>query len=63
MHMNHEPRIEQRAEEPYAGMAGEASDEGEFRSFIDRSFPELFGWLGSRGIAPAGAPVIRYLEL
>jgi effector-binding domain-containing protein len=61
--MSHEPRIEQRAEESYAGIAGEASDEGEFRSFVDRSFPELFGWLGSRGIAPAGAPFIRYLEL
>jgi effector-binding domain-containing protein len=46
-----------------AGIAGEAADEGEFRSLVDRSFPELFGWLGSRGIAPAGAPFIRYLEL
>jgi hypothetical protein len=61
--MSHQPRIEQRAEESYAGIAGDASDEGEFRSFIDRSFPELFGWLGSCGIAPAGAPFIRYLEL
>ena len=61
--MKREPSIEQRAEAPYAGIAGEAETEREFRSFIDRSFPELFGWLGSRGIAPAGAPFIRYLEL
>ena len=61
--MKREPSIEQRAEEPYAGIAGETETEREFRSFIDRSFPELFGWLGSRGIAPAGAPFIRYLEL
>ena len=61
--MNRQAGIEQRAEEPYAGIAGEASDESEFRSFVDRSFPELFGWLAIQGIAPAGAPFIRYLEL
>ena len=45
--MSHEPWIEQRAEGSYAGIAGEASDE-ESSTSIDRSFPELFGWLGSR---------------
>lgn len=61
--MEHEPKIEQRAEQPYAGIAGEAADEAEFRNFVDRSFPELFRWLGSRGVTAAGPPFIRYLEL
>jgi effector-binding domain-containing protein len=61
--MEHEPKIERRAEQPYVGIAGEAADEAQFRSFVDRSFPELFGSLGARGIAPAGAPFIRYREL
>jgi effector-binding domain-containing protein len=27
---------------------------------VDQAFPELFGWLGQRGIEPAGAPLIRF---
>ena len=61
--MDREPKIEERPEQPYAGIAGEAGDEEEFRSFVDRGFPELFASLGSRGIEPTGAPFIRYLEL
>ena len=61
--MERDPSIEQRPEEPYAGIAAEVENEDEFRSVVDRSFPELFGWLQSHGIAPAGAPFIRYLEL
>jgi hypothetical protein len=61
--MNTQPRIEQREEQPYAGISGEAADVAEFRSVVDRSFSELFGWLGSHGLEPAGAPLIRYLEL
>jgi hypothetical protein len=61
--MDREPKIEERPQQPYAGIAAEVSDEAEFRQAVDRSVPELFGWLGSRGIAPAGPPFIRYLEL
>jgi DNA gyrase inhibitor GyrI len=61
--MERELTIEQRPEQPYAGVAGEAETEAEFRGFVDRAFPELFGWLGSQGIEPAGAPFIRYLEI
>ena len=42
---------------------GRSRSEAEFRQAVDRSFPELFGWLGSHGITPAGPPFIRYLEL
>jgi DNA gyrase inhibitor GyrI len=61
--MEREPTIEQRPEQPYAGIAGEAATEAEFRGFVDQAFPQLFGWLGSQGIEPAGAPFIRYLEV
>lgn len=60
--MDPEPKIEERPQRPYAGIAGEAADEGEFRGFVDSFFPELFGWLGSHGLEPA-APFIRYLEM
>ena len=50
-----QPRIENRAEQPYAGipMAG-------FPAAADSTFPALFGWLGASGVAPAGPPFIRY---
>ena len=61
--MDREPKIEQRPQQPYAGITAEAETEAEFRQAVDRSFPELFGWLGSHGIELAGPPFIRYLEL
>jgi effector-binding domain-containing protein len=60
--MDRGPTIEERPQQPYAGIAGEAADEREFRRFVDSSFPELFGWLGSHGLEPT-APFIRYLEV
>jgi effector-binding domain-containing protein len=60
--MDRGPQIEERPQQRYAGIAGQAADEGEFRRFVDSSFPELFGWLGSHGLEPA-APFIRYLEV
>src|SRR5262245_25646369 len=62
-YMEREPKIEERPQQPYAGITGEAESEAEFRQAVDRSFPELFGWLRSHGIEPAGPPFIRYLEL
>ena len=61
--MEHEPKIESRAEQPYVGIAAKAGNEAEVRGAVDRSFPELFGWFASHGIDPAGPPFIRYLEL
>ena len=61
--MEREPKIEERPQQPYAGISAEVENEAEFRQAVDRSFPELFGWLGGHGITPAGPPFIRYLEL
>ena len=61
--MEREPKIEERPQQPYAGIPAEVENEAEFRRVVDRSFPELFGWLGGQGITPAGPPFIRYLEL
>jgi effector-binding domain-containing protein len=61
--MELEPKIEARPRQAYAGISAEAENEAEFRQAVDRWFPELFGWLGSHGIEPAGPPFIRYLEL
>jgi len=52
------PEITQRAAQSYAGISAwvTMADVG---SIADR-IPEIFGWLGARGIAPAGAPFFRY---
>jgi effector-binding domain-containing protein len=57
--VNSEPRIEQRAEQPYAGIRMRVTMEG-LPAAVDQGFPELFGWLAEHGTAPAGPPFIRY---
>jgi DNA gyrase inhibitor GyrI len=52
------PEITQRAAQPYAGISSWVTM-GAVGSVADR-IPELFGWLGAHGIAPAGAPFFRY---
>jgi effector-binding domain-containing protein len=53
-----EPEITQRAAQPYAGicmwvpMAAVGS--------VAARHPEIYGWLGAHGIAPAGPPFFRY---
>jgi effector-binding domain-containing protein len=54
-----QPRIENRAEQPYAGIRVAVTMAG-FPAAADSTFPALFAWLASHGIAPAGAPFIRY---
>jgi effector-binding domain-containing protein len=56
-----EPTIEQRPAHPYLGIAGRITDG--VPAFVDKAFPELFGWLGERGIKPSGPPFIRFREL
>lgn len=56
--MMSEPRIEERPEQPYVGI----------RSLVTMAemptlpplWDEVFGWLASKGIQPAGAPLWRY---
>jgi effector-binding domain-containing protein len=52
------PKIVQRAPVPYAGISNSVSM-SELGSVADR-IPEIFGWLGAHGIAPAGPPFFRY---
>jgi effector-binding domain-containing protein len=54
-----QPRIENRAAQPYAGIRMAVTMAG-FPAAADSAFPALFAWLGSHGVAPAGAPFIRY---
>jgi len=53
-----EPEITQRAAQPYAGIRARIMMAA-IGSVADR-IPEIFGWLGRRGIAPAGPPFFRY---
>jgi effector-binding domain-containing protein len=53
-----EPEITQRSEQPYAGITAWVTM-ATLGSVADR-IPEIFGWLGGRGIAPAGPPFFRY---
>src|SRR5581483_12451225 len=54
-----EPTVVVRPPQPYVGVKTTIAM-NEIGTFADRVFPELFGWLGQRGIAPAGAPFFRY---
>jgi effector-binding domain-containing protein len=52
------PEIRQRAAQHYAGISAWVTMTT-IGSVADR-IPEIFGWLGARGIAPAGPPFFRY---
>jgi effector-binding domain-containing protein len=52
------PEITQRAAQPCVGISTWVTMEA-VGSVADR-IPEIFGWLGARGIASAGPPFFRY---
>jgi len=52
------PEIRQRTAQPYAGISAWVAMDA-VGSVADR-IPEIFGWLGARGLAPAGPPFFRY---
>jgi effector-binding domain-containing protein len=60
--MSHEPQIQERAAQHYAAIPMTVPMDG-LSSAVDSAFPELFGWLASQGIPPAGPPLIRYLVI
>jgi hypothetical protein len=60
--MSHEPQIQERAAQHYAAIPMTVPMDG-LSSAVDSAFPELFGWLASQGITPAGPPLIRYLVI
>jgi effector-binding domain-containing protein len=53
-----EPAIVDRAAQPYVAMKRQVTMQtiGEIADRI----PEIFGWLGARGIEPVGAPFLKY---
>jgi effector-binding domain-containing protein len=54
-----QPRVRERDEQAYAGIPVTVTMQT-FPQAADATFPEVFGWLAERGIAPAGPPFIRY---
>jgi effector-binding domain-containing protein len=54
-----EPKLEERNEQQYVGIRTQTPVKN-LQDVIPQLLDELFGWLGQRGIAPAGAPFIRY---
>ncbi|RZQ61695.1 GyrI-like domain-containing protein [Amycolatopsis suaedae] len=59
--MPNEPTIVDRPEQPYVAIEGTVGLTT-FGEIADR-LPEVFAFLGRRGIAPAGPPFFRYLEI
>ena len=59
--MHSEPQIQERPAQPYLAIRREVTDG--VPAAVDTAFPELFGWLGERGIGLSGAPFIRMLEV
>jgi effector-binding domain-containing protein len=57
--MNTEPKLDNRNAQPYAGIRTQVSMQ-ELSKLIPQLLGETFGWLGQHGIAPVGAPFIRY---
>lgn len=60
-HLPTPPAVVDRAATPYVGVRRTVT-----MSTIDRAadrIPELVGWLAERGVAPAGAPFLRYLVI
>jgi effector-binding domain-containing protein len=57
--MNTEPKVDQRAAQPYAGIRTLTTMEG-LSTVIPQYTGEVFAWLGQHGIAPTGPPFIRY---
>jgi effector-binding domain-containing protein len=54
-----EPKVEQRAEQPYMGMRTQVPMQ-KFGEVIPQFLNEVFGWLSEQGVQPAGAPLMRY---
>jgi effector-binding domain-containing protein len=58
--MNHEPQIQVRAAQHYAGIRMIVTMDS-ISGAVDEAFPELFRWLAGNGIVASGPPFIRYL--
>ena len=56
------PKLEERAEQPYVAIRTLAAM-NELDTVIPRLLGDVFAWLAQQGIAPAGAPFVRYLVI
>jgi effector-binding domain-containing protein len=54
-----EPKLEYRDEQPYVAIRSQVTMP-ELGTVLPPHIGELFGWLGSKDVAPAGAPLWRY---
>ena len=54
-----EPKLEERSGRHYLGIRTQVPMR-KLSKVIPQLLGEVFGWLGARGVAPAGAPFIRY---
>jgi effector-binding domain-containing protein len=54
-----EPKLEQRDAQPYVAICTQVPMR-KFKTVIPQLLDEVFGWLAQRGVAPAGAPFMRY---
>ena len=57
--MSEQPQVTRRAPQPYVAVPFTVTM-ATFPQAADSGFPELFDWLGQRGITPSGPPFIRY---
>jgi effector-binding domain-containing protein len=57
-----EPVVLERSAVTYLGI-GVRAPMSRLGEVLPPLFPEVFGWLGEHGIAPAGAPFVRYLTV
>src|ERR1700759_2904270 len=54
-----EPKIEYRSEQPYVGLRAQVTMQ-ELGQLLPPLWGEVYGWLASKGLKPAGAPLWRY---
>jgi effector-binding domain-containing protein len=57
--VHEQPQVIQRAPQPYVAIPFTVTM-ATFPQAADAGFPQLLGWLGDRGVTPAGPPFIRY---
>jgi effector-binding domain-containing protein len=60
--MDPEVQIQRRGAQSYAALPMQVTMDT-LAGAVDQAFPELFAWLAGHAIAPAGAPIIRYLVI
>jgi effector-binding domain-containing protein len=53
------PKLEDRKEQPYVGIRTQVSMK-KFGKVIPQLLGEVFAWLDKQGVAPAGAPFMRF---